>query len=329
MHKHFLALAVGLLFSTANAWALQAMDDNALAEQTGQDGITVALQYADSTISFSEAIITDTNGMTNASNKSSLVIAPATYSSTQGIRLFKNNSSTTLATAPIKIQMDADANTASPVFNAAISLPSDLERIRINPLSVYLATGDTSIFTGRKVDGSTTNTFRTGVTELLRVNGEGIDTVFKSGDPLTINVQLWNTPQGHMFMFTGGSILCVGNNASCMSTTGADGANPIELISSNSSSNSSLKLNFKLSASNQTTGFRLNGFYGDINADGLTFGKSGATDKVDLVLSNITAGCSSGCQDVNTFNNLKNGSMGNFGVVGASVTNLKVNVRGL
>ncbi|RYY80609.1 MAG: hypothetical protein EOO69_01565 [Moraxellaceae bacterium] len=328
MHKYNLALAVGLLFSTANAWALEAMDDGALAAQTGQDGITVALQYPDSTISFSEAIITDTNGMTGATGKASLVIAPQTYSSTQGVRFFKDNTSTTLATAPINIKMDADGNAGNPVLNAAISLPSDMERIRINPFSVYLATGSDSIFNNRKIDGGTSNTFRAGVTELLRINGEGIDTVFKSGDPVTINIQLGNTPQGHMFNFTGGSILCMGNNASCMSAPGADGANPIEIMSKNSSGTSSLKLGFTLRATNQTTGFRLNGFYGDVNSDGLTFGKAGTTDKVDLVLNNVIAGVA-GAQDPNTFNNLKNGSMGNFGVVGATVSNLKMNVRGM
>lgn len=328
MHKYNLALAVGLLFSTANAWALEAMDDGALAAQTGQDGITVALQYPDSTISFSEAIITDTNGMTGATGNASLVIAPETYSSTQGIRFFKDNSSTTLATAPINIKMDADGNAGSPVLNAAISLPSDMQRIRINPFSIYLATGSNSIFSTRKVDSATSNTFRTGVTELLKVNGEGIDTIFKSGDPVTINIQLGNTPQGHMFQFTGGSILCMGNNASCMSAPGTDGSNPIEIMSKNSSGNSSLKLGFTLRATNQTTGFRLNGFYGDVNSDGLTFGKAGVTDKVDLVLNNVVAGVS-GVQDPNTFNNLKNGSMGNFGVVGATVSNLKMNVKGM
>lgn len=335
MHKYNLALAVGLLFSTANVWALEAMSDGAMAEQTGQDGITVALQYTNSTISFSEAIITDTNGMAGATGKASLVIAPQTFSSTQGIRFFKDISSTTLATAPINIKMDAEGNAGTPVLNAAISLPSDMQRIRINPFSIYLATGSDSIFTQRKIDSGTnsatnTNLYRAGVTELLRVNGEGIDTIFKSGDAVTINVQLGNTPQGHMFMFTGGSILCIANNGRCMANpTTLENANPIELISTNSSGNSSLKLNFKLTASNQVTGFRLNGFYGDINADGLTFGKVGVTDKLDLVLSNITAGCSSGCQDINTFNNLKNGSIGNLGIVGASVTNLKVHVRGL
>lgn len=341
MHKYNLVLAVGLLFSTANVWALQAMDDSALAEQTGQDGITVALQYPDSTISFSEAIITDTNGMTGASGKASLVIAPDTYSSSNGITFFKDKTSETLATAPINIKMDADGNAGAPVLNAAISLPSDMERIRINPFSVYLATDSDSIFTARKVDGTTLNTFRPGVTELLRVNGKGIDTVFKTDDPVTVNIQLGNTPQGHMFMFTGGSILCMGNNASCMSVPGADGANPIEILSKNSSGESSLKLGFTLSATKEAdgspsaTGFRLAGFYGDINSDGLTFGKAGSTDKLDLVLNNVVAGvagaatASSDPIEKQIFNNLKNGSMGNFGIVGATVSNLKMNVRGM
>ncbi|XID75365.1 hypothetical protein ACF3NA_02100 [Alkanindiges sp. WGS2144] len=314
---------------SSHTWALQALDDQSLAAQTGQDGISMALDYPNSTISFSEVILTDTDGMPDATNGASLIVAPATYSDTQGIRMFKNNSNTAIATAPVLIKMDADSNSNQPVFNANISLPTDLGRMRINPFSIYLTAGSDSIFEpGTRIKDSTGTIRATGVTELLRVNTEGIDVVFKEGDPLSVNVQLGNAPQGHMLKFTGGSILCVGNNASCMATQGEEGKNPIELISKNSSGESSLKLGFTLKASEQDTGFRLAGFYAGFDNDGLIFGKEGSTDKFDFVLNNVVAG-EAGAQAPETFNHLKNGSMGNFGLIGASVTNLKVNVKGM
>lgn len=328
MNKYNLALAMGVLFATSPAMALQAMDDNALAEQTGQDGVTIGLDFPNSTISFNQAIITDTDGMAGATGSASLVIAPQTYSGTQGIRLFKDNSSNSLATAPIKIKIDSDGNAGKPVLNAAISLPSDMQRLRINPFSIYLATGSSNIFTARKTDILPTNTLRVGVTELFRLSTEGIDVVFAPSNPLTINVQLGNAPQNHMFMITGGSILCVGSNAACMTTPGAVGSNPIELISGIGTTQSSLKLGFSLKATDQVQGFRLNGFYADVVDSGLVFGKEGITDKFDAELTNVVAGLA-GAQDPTVFNNLKNGSMGNFGAIGAQVTNLKVNVKGM
>ncbi len=322
----YLAILIPL---SSHTWALQVLDDQSLAEQTGQDGISMALDYPNSTISFSEVILTDTDGMPDAENSASLVIAPATYSETQGVRMFKNNSSTAVATAPVLIKMDADSNNSQPVFNANISLPIDLGRIRINPFSIYLTAGSNSVFEpGTRIKGSAGNIRTTGVTELLKVNTEGIDVVFKEGDPLGVNVQLGNAPQGHMLKFTGGSVLCVGNNASCMATQGEEGKNPIELISKNSSGNSSLKLGFTLKASNQSTGFRLAGFYAGFDSDGLIFGKNGFTDQFDFVLNNVVAG-ETGSQSPEIFNNLKNGSIGNFGVIGASVKDLRVNVRGM
>jgi len=249
-----------------------------------------------------------------------LVLAPTTYSPTQGIRFFSSSdpSTPTTTTQPFTIKIDADGNAGAPVLNVNFALPTDLQRIRINPFSVYIADGSGSVFTSRRTNGVGTNTLRAGVTEMLRVGTNGIDIKFKAGDPIALNIQLGAEPQGHMFQFTGGSLLQVVSNA------------PIEVMSLNNggTAQSSLKLNLDISATDQSTGFRLNGFYGDISASGLVIGKDDWTDPLDIRINKIVAG-TEGVASATAFDGLKNGSMGNIGLEGLRVENLKINVSGM
>lgn len=302
--------------------AIESMDDAALAEQTGQDGISIGLQFPNSTVSYDQVLITDTNGMTGATSPASLVLAPTTRGTDQGVRLFKADGSATAN--PVLIKLDADANGTKPVFNANITFPTDLKRINISPFSLYIAPTTTGVFTATRASG-TTGTLQSNVSEILKVGGTGIDVIltdynatFNPNNVLGVNVQLGNAPQGHMIMLTGGSISQIKN----------DTASPIQIMSKNTTT-SSLKLNFNMTAFDTNTGFRLSGFYGDMNDAGFTFGKAGDTDKFNLVVSDVIAGCSTGCQDATVFNGLKNGSMGSIGLVGAKVSNLKVNIKGM
>lgn len=323
MNKYTLCMVFSILLPLSKGWAMQVMDDSALAQQTGQDGITVSLDFPNSTISYSELAITDTNGMSGATGAASLVLAPTTYGTDRGIRFFNDTTANNLATQPVTIKMDADGNSSKPVLNTEIGLPTDLRRIRINPFSVYLANGSGSVFdAGTRVINATGTVKSTGVREILRVGTNGIDINFLANNPVKMNVQLGNAPQGHMFMFTSGSITQIKN----------DPLYPIEVMSNNlvATGNSSLKLNFDLSANNMTTGISLVGFYGDIIDSGLVLGKAGTTDKFNLTLSNIVAGTTTAAgQSSTSFNNLKNASIGTIGLVGASVTNLKMTVKGL
>jgi len=249
-----------------------------------------------------------------------LVLAPTTYSPTQGIRFFSSSdpSTPTTTTQPFTIKIDADGNAGAPVLNVNFALPTDLQRIRINPFSVYIADGSGSVFTSRKVDTSTSNVLRAGVTEMLRVGPGGIDIKFKAGDTVALNVQLGAEPQLHMFQFTSGTFLSFSN----------DPLYPIEVISTNGAQQSSLKLNLDIRASNQTTGFALAGFYGDVSASGLVIGKDDWTDPLDIRINKIVAG-TEGVASATAFDGLKNGSMGNIGLEGLRVENLKINVSGM
>lgn len=315
-------IAATVSCSSMTALAIESMDDAALAAQTGQDGINIGLQFPSSTISYDQVLLTDTNGMTGAVSPASLVVAPTTRGVDQGVRLFKADGS--LTATPLLIKLDADGNGIKPVLNANISFPTDLKRINISPFSIYLAPTASSVFTSSRASG-TTGTLRSDVSEVLRVGGTGIDVTLTDynvtsnpNNVLGVNIQLGNAPQGHMIMLTGGSIAEIKN----------DPAAPIQVMSKNASTSSSLKLNFNLSAFNTATGFRLSGFYGDLNDAGFTFGKAGDTDKFNLVLSDVVAG-TAGQADSAVFNGLKNASMGSIGLIGAKATNLKVNIKGM
>ena len=306
-------LLASLLLPAFAVQAMEPLDEQQLAAATGQDGITIGIQLPNSTISFNQIGLVSIDDRNNpASSRASLVMAPNNYSPTQGIRFFTGAGTPTLQ--PFTIKVDADANAGDPLLNVNFALPTDLERIRINPFSVYIANGSGSIFSSRLTNGAGSNTLRAGVTEMLRVGTNGIDMTFLAGDTVALNVQLGAEAQGHMFQFTGGSVLSVASNS------------PIELVSKNGAATSSLP--FHLDIRDQVTGFRLNGFYGDISASGLVIGKDGWTDKLDIRINNIIAGDIPAVSPT-AFNGLANGSMGNIGLEGVRVENLKINVAGL
>lgn len=310
-------LLASLLLPAFAVQAMEPLDEQQLAASTGQDGITLGIQLPNSTISFNQLGLTHVADRSNpASARASLVMAPNNYSPTQGIRFFTGAGTPTLQ--PFTIKVDADANAGDPLLNVNFALPTDLERIRINPFSVYIADGSGSIFSSRLTNGAGSNTLRAGVTETLRVGTNGIDIKFKASDTVALNMQLGAEAQGHMFQFTGGSLLQVVSNS------------PIEVMSLNNggTAQTSLKLSLDISATDQVTGFRLNGFYGDISASGLVIGKDGWTDKLDIRINNIIAGDIPAVSPT-AFNGLANGSMGNIGLEGVRVENLKINVAGL
>lgn len=302
------------------AFAVQAMeqlDDHQMAASTGQDGITIGIQLPNSTIAFDQINLVNVDNRSNpASGSASLVIAPTNFTPTQGIRFF--NAAGTPTLQPFTLKIDADGNGTAPTLNAAFGLPTDLARIRINPFSVYLADGSGNVFTSRTTNGVGVNTLRAGVTEVIRVGTNGIDIRFKANDPVGFNIQLGNEPQGHMLQFTGGALLQVVSNA------------PIELMSLNTSgtTQSSLRFNLDVSATDQVVGFRLNGFYADLNATGLVIGKDGLTDKLNVQVNNVTAG-TAGSTSATVFNGTTNGVLGNFGAQGLQIQNLRVNVSGM
>lgn len=302
------------------AFAVQAMeqlDDFQMAASTGQDGISIGIQLPNSTFSFDQISLVNVDDRSNpASGRASLVIAPANVSPTQGIRFFTSTGVPT--SQPFTVEIDADGNGVTPTLNINVGLPTDLARIRINPFSMYLADGSGNIFTNRTTNGVGANTLRVGVTEVLRVGTGGVDIRFKANDPIGFNIQLGDEPQGHMLMVTGGTFLQLVSNS------------PIELMSLNTggTTQSSLRFNLDVSATDQVSGFQLNGLYANFDAGGLAIGKDGLTDKLNIQVNDVTAG-TAGSIAPTVFNGTANGTLGNFGVQGLQIQNLRVNVSGM
>lgn len=329
-------LTIAILFfaNCSSSFAMQAMDDESLTSVTAQDGLNIGIKLPQSTLSFDQFRVVDTDGIegTTANGAASLVIAPTYYSKNTGIRFL--NQSGGAANAPLSIKVDAGSNSSQAVANIGILLPSDLRRINISPMSIFLAAGNTSIYgnVNQSRAINTNGTIRTSggsVHKILEIGNHGLDIVF-TAQPVAVNVQLGGEAQGHMFQVASGAITCIANANLCDSNT-LSSSDPIQVFSSGGSS---MKFDFKLSANNQTTGFRLgafsgfSGFYGDITQDGLEIGSTGITDKLNINLSNITMG-NAGSTDPNQLNGLKNGPMGNVGFNGISVKDLKMTISGL
>ena len=315
MKKVFVTLSI--LALSHSAFALEQMNDQDLASQTGQDGITIKLGV--SAVAFDQVSLIDTDGMTGATGSAALVIAPlvkptATGGSTQINFL---NAGGTAVNNLFTATIDSDGGAVSSDAFANINLAfSELKKITIDPFAIYLApttNNSRTIGSVGSVFGSGT-TLRAGVSKLLQIGSgtEKLTVNFK--DALGVNIQLGNAPQGHLVTLSG-SLQSIN-------------IPKIKIFSNNAGATSSLSLDAELKATNASTGVSLGGFYVDVVPGGLNFGKTGTTDKFDLTLNNVVAG-EIGVSDPNTFNGLKNGPMGNFGMVGASVTNLKVNVKGM
>lgn len=310
-------VVVGVMALVSSASAMQIMDDQDLASQTGQDGITIKTGV--SAVSFDHVALIDTNGMTGATNSAALIIAPNTSGSSVKVNFLNGSGSAVNNLFTANIDSDAGNSGAFANFNLAFS---ELKTIKLDPFSVYLAptlNGSRTIGSVGSVFGAGTS-LRPGVSKLVQIGSgaEGLNINFK--DTLGINLQLGNTPQNHMIKFSG-SLQSVNI--------------PKIKVFSNNTGNTTSSLNLDVSfTATDTSGFGLGKFYLDVAPGGLIFGADGTTSKFNAQIDNVVAGLSGAATASNDpkeqiFNNLKNGSMGNFGVVGATVSNLKMNVRGM
>lgn len=311
-------------FSATSAFALEALSDKQLSQLSGQDGITLTVANANSTISFDQARWIDRGGFTStygantvtATGDGTVTLAFKTYNAQNGISFLKSDG--TPASQMLSIVADTDGGLNGAAFlNLAVALSSDLKSIHVSPFSLYLSNVQplTGMISGsilnRDANGVIT-TPKSGAVEIVSVDN-GADVTFIDGKPLAINVQLGNTPQGH-FMLLGGKLQSINIPV-------------LKLVSNNTSTaNSSLSMGVNVAATDQVNGFNL-GFYTDLKPTGVEVGYAGTTDKLNVGLTNITAGAAG--QVSSAFNSIPNGAMGNIGVTGLQVQNLKVNIQGL
>ncbi|MDC4954703.1 hypothetical protein OHW04_11830 [Acinetobacter baumannii] len=306
-----------LLAGSSSVCAMQPLDDQSLAAATGQNGLTLGIQ-ADQ-VKFNQVALIDTNGIASTSynSKAGLVIAGNSTNPVPGIEFIKAAVSTNPS---FNIAIDTDAGGGNPFLNLAVTMGSDVNGIRLLPFSVYLAPSTSlsspsdyalTSYAPKSIFSSGT-TVNTGVKELIRSTGN-LDINFVQTNKPRLNIQLGHAAQSVMVKF-GGAIQSI-----CSAASGC----PITLVSDNTGAT----FGFKFASTNASTGFVLDGFYAGVDPTGLTFGNIGVSSKFDASLNNVTLG-NLGTQSTTTFNNLPNGSMGSFGVTGASVTDFKMKVSG-
>ena len=337
---------LALLLFSPFASAMQPLDDQSLSGATAQDGLNIGVHV--SKIDFNQIAIIDTDGFTNSSasltSKAALVMAAspggASAIGVDVVKTFKADGSIDYGTSALfnaAIDTDAGTGTNGAFANVALTLGSDVNGLRIRPFSVYLTPdqydpGDSTkhaISTLVGSDYTQHSIFSTGTTlkspnikELLRVSNN-IDIKFVSNNKPTMNFQLGASPQGHMVMF-GGAI----DSICAPSATQADGCS-FNLVSGATGAKFDLQM-----TSTDANGFSLNGFYAGIEngagavPDAVVFGHAGTSDKMDLAIKNVMLG-DAGASNTNTFNGLQNGSLGNMGAIGTSVTNFKMRVSGM
>ena len=324
--------------------AMQPLDDQSLSATTGQDGLSIGVNI--SKIDFDQIAIIDKDGFAKkgetALPTAALVMAKRLGTSdTTGVdfvQTFNANGSIQNSSGELfKAVIDSDGGTGTngAFANVALTFGSDVNGIRIRPFSLYMtpenaiSTLSGSTYTRKSIfeSGTTNYTKDTSgnvypIRELLRSNSN-IDIKFTSTNKPTMNLQLGASPQGHLVMF-GGAI-----DSICGSTTAQPDGCSFNLVSGATGAKFDLQM-----TSTDANGFSLNGFYAGIEngagavPDAVVFGHAGTSDKFDLSLNNIMLG-KARASNANEFNGLKNGSMGNMGAIGTSVTNFKMRVSGM
>lgn len=319
MNKKRILSCTALLVFTPIAFAMQPMDDQSLAQTTGQDGINVGINA--SKLQFNQISIIDRDGLgttVDDTKKAGLVmsgiIAGVPTSQTFNVSFLGANS-----TSPtLNMSMDVDGGKSKPFANIGLSFGSNITGIQISPFAMYLS-GANSTSTQSQSKSIFTGTSRNpDVVKLLKMDN-GIDINFVPSNQPKVNFQLGNVPQGRLLAFSGAIQSICANGIGC----------PITLITDSGNGNSDLGLsfNFQLMANDKVNGISLNGFYGGVEQAGFVFGNTGESSKFDLGINQMIMGKAGSTST--SFGGLQNGSMGSFGAIGTSVTDLKMRVSGL
>ena len=298
------------------SFAMQPLDDQSLSSTTGQDGISIGIGV--DKIEFKQLALIDNSGIKETIigenfNTAAGVVIAGTNSSPVNVQFVGKPA----GASTVNVKIDTDGGNGKPFANIGVKLSDQINGLKISPFAMYLASSNAiSTSNESKSIYNVQGQLVSGVSKILEIGSASQNfeiTLNKSKSP-QVNIQLGNVPQGFMMQFGGAIQAICGTGSGC----------PIAFVSGNSSA----KFDFQAKATDQTNGFSLNGFYGGISKSGLFIGNSGQSSKMNIGLNNVTLG-RSGSSSANVFNGLQNSSMGNFGVTGVSVKDLKVNINGL
>jgi len=323
MKKNKILGYISLLFISPITMAMQPMDDVSLAQTTGQDGISIGISV--NNIQVNQLAVIDRDGlgaMPNEANKASLVVAgkSAADISSQKVNVSFLGAS---ASPTMNITMDSDSGNSKPFANIAVGFGSNITGIKISPFGLYIA-GANSTSSRSQGQSIFNGTIQKADVSKFFIAENGIDINFGAVKPV-FNLQLGNMPQNRLIVLSGAIQSICGAGTGC----------PIAIISDGGKDGDiGARFNFQLTANDKVKGFNLNGLYTGVESTGIVFGNIGESSKLDIGVNQLTLGINEKASidtvpSAMIFNNIKNGSMGNFGAIGASVTDLKVRINGL
>lgn len=170
---------------SANAMAMQAMDDESLSATTGQDGISIAVKLDNAGITVDQLLIHDNDGLADTAlggtgKAGAIVLGNATV---KGLKLTQTDNTKDLATLVIDTDAGTLATAPATGGGAFLNVAANISGLKaeIGPISV--AASGTKAGVTRGTTG-TANEILSGLTLTL-------------GD-IKANVQLGATPQGAM-----------------------------------------------------------------------------------------------------------------------------------
>lgn len=212
--KLFTQLALVTAIATSgSAFAMQSMNDAALSETTGQDGITIliapptlgtAVAGRTNGITIGAAVLHDKDGFTGSLGGGAIILGDASQADGAATTNAAGVQMGIYGSKPITVKIDASSGKVAtgtggtaPVLNVNVALPSDF----------MIRTGDIS------VDGSNRAAIATGAAAATIANAATGGTtgnavkILNSMDialgGASLNIQLGNTPQGAMIKASG------------------------------------------------------------------------------------------------------------------------------
>lgn len=313
MNKNKLYLLGVMCLPLNVAWALEPLDDQTLSSTTGQDGINIGVTLPK--VDVGQVALIDKDGVSSKIlgqdyNQAASITLAGTANAPVSVSFKGADASPT-----INAIVDSDAGTSKAFANVAVSFGNQISGIKVSPFGLYAANTNQVTGLGKSKDVFSGGVLNAGVKQLMQVGSadNNFEINFVQGNSPRINIQLGDVPQSQMIKFSGAIQSICGTGTGC----------PIAFISGDTSA----QFNFQMKGT-AATGINLNGFYAGVQPTGVVFGNTGTSSKVDVAFNNVLLG-RDGAVSTQIFNALPNGSMGNFGAVGASVKDLKVSIRGL
>ena len=257
-----LALVSAMALSSS-AFAMQSLDDSALSDATGQEGVTIALA---GNIGFDYLAIVDGDGITGSglTAAQSGITTPSRGAIVIGNNVGNASPVTVTAANGIKLVVDADGNGTTPVLNVNLDL------------------GNTTIAVGSI---GVANTDATGATLTNRTDVLDIGNVTLNG--LKVNVQLGAKPQGAMIKLN--STITNGLTLSNVALKGAAGDIGLGAVTLKSAGSNDLTL--ALSIDPTATGLAITGITNmDVAASALKLGATAAPVLGAMYVKNLAVG---------------------------------------